>query len=138
VIPFARVFLNAEQSQDVVNQVNQEIKNGRTHERVKEYIDRGVARAWNDQSKDNANDGNNSRISNRGGDGGLDSDLLRKGRFFDHPRIYVKAKRADRFGLLDDNVYRYGDGVYTDDEVSFPKRPGIKNLRPINPHQKAT
>ena len=33
--------------------------------------------------------------------------LLRKGRYYDRPDLYVKAQRADRFGLLDDEDTLY-------------------------------
>lgn len=47
VIPFASVFLNSFESQEVVNQVKQEIKNVRKGERTEFYIDRAYVRAKN-------------------------------------------------------------------------------------------
>lgn len=108
VIPYAAVKLTAEQSQEVVNQVNKEIENVREGERVKKYIDTGLERAWSIQGKDNAKPLNNSGASNRRRNGGVVSDLLRKGRYFDNPSLYVKAKRADRFGIIN----RTGNGEF--------------------------
>lgn len=106
-IPYASVYLNAEDSQDVVNQVSQEISNDGTHERIKKYFDTAVARHEVLKSKNNANDGNNSSSSDRRGDVRLGDSLLQKGRYFDRPSLYVKAERADRFGLLDEDDIRY-------------------------------
>lgn len=64
-IPYASVYLNRDQSQDIVNQVNQEIKDGRKDKRAKEYFDTAVERYGVLKSKNNANDVNNSSISNR-------------------------------------------------------------------------
>ncbi len=101
-IPFASVYLNAEEGQDVVKQVNQEIKDGRKNKGAKEYFDTAAKRYELFQSQNNANNGNNSISSNRGGNLRLGNHLLRKGRYFDHPSLYVKTQRVDRFGLIED------------------------------------
>ena len=46
-IPVASVYLNEAESQDVVNEVNQEIKDGRKDKRVKEYFDILLLRGMN-------------------------------------------------------------------------------------------
>lgn len=94
-IPFISVYMNRDESQDVVNQVNQELKDVRTGERIKEYIDTAISRAWRKQSQNNDNNGNNSGTSNRRRNGVLGVNLLRKGRYFDRPDLYVKTSRAD-------------------------------------------
>lgn len=103
-VPYASVYMNEEVSQDVVNQVNKELGNVRASERIKKYLDRGISRAWSDEAKNNANDGDNSSISNRRRNEVLGSDILRKGRYFDNPSLYVKTSRTDGRGDVD---YRY-------------------------------
>ena len=97
-VPYASVYMNEEVSQDVVNQVNKELGNVRASERIKKYLDRGISRAWSDEAKNNANDGDNSSISNRRRNEVLGSDILRKGRYFDNPSLYVKTSRTDGRG----------------------------------------
>ncbi len=97
-IPFASVYLNSDNSQDVVNQVNKEIKDVRKGQRVKKYFDTAVARYEVLQSQDNANDGDNRSISNRRGNVRLGNRLLQKGKYYDSPNLYVKTQRADWFG----------------------------------------
>lgn len=43
-VPYASVYLNKDESQYVVNQVNEEIGNDRTSERVKKYVNSAVKR----------------------------------------------------------------------------------------------
>ena len=102
-IPYVSVYLNREQSQDIVNQVNQEIKDGRKDKRAKEYFDIAVARYELLQSADNADNGNHSSASDRRGNVRLGNSLLRKGRYFDRPSLYVKTRRTDE-------VNRKGEG----------------------------
>ena len=127
VIPFASVYLNSLESQEVVNQVNQEIKDGRREKGVKEYIDRAVIRARSLESQDNADNGNNRSTPNRGRNDSVDSNISRKGRYYDRPSLYVKTQRADRFGLLDEYA-REGEGTYTDEEINFANDPVSKVL----------
>lgn len=102
VIPFASVYLNSLESQEVVNQVKQEIKNGRKKEGIKQYFDRAFIRARSLRSQDNADNGDNNGLSSPTNDGRLDAGLLRKGRYYDRPSLYVKTQRVDRFGLIED------------------------------------
>ena len=123
VIPFASVYLNAEESQDVVKQVNQEIKDGRQKEGIKQYLDRAVVRARGIKSQNNADYGNNNNLSSATNDGRLVSGLLRKGRYYDRPSLYVKTQRADRFGVIED-YSRQGEGVHS---ISTRQRPDMVN-----------
>ena len=102
VIPYASVYLNANESQDVVDRINQEIKDGKQI-RVRDYIDRAYEVARNIKSKNDAVTGDNQSASNTRRNDTLDSDISRKGRYYDSPSLYVKAQRADRFGLLEDS-----------------------------------
>lgn len=101
-IPFASVYLNSLESQVVVNQINQEIKDGRQKEGIKQYLDRAVVRARGIKSQNNADYGDNNNLSSATNDGRLVSGLLRKGRYYDRPSLYVKTQRVDRFGLIED------------------------------------
>ena len=96
-MPYVDVYLNAEESQDIVNQINQEIKNDGKEPRVKQYINTAIGWAWTKQSSDNGNNGNNNSMPSSAEDDKLDSNILRKGRYFDNPSLYVKTQRADRY-----------------------------------------
>lgn len=96
VIPFASVYMNVHESQDVVNQVNQEIKNGEKTKRATEYFDTAVERYELLKSQDNANYGNNRSASSRGRNVRMGNSLLQKGRYYNSPSLYVKTKRTDR------------------------------------------
>ena len=102
MIPFASVYLNRDESQDVVRQVNQEIKDGRKKGRIKEYFNTAVERYELLQRQNNVDDGNNSSVSNRRGNMRLGHRLLQKGKYFDRPDLYVKTQRADRFGVIEE------------------------------------
>lgn len=112
VIPFASVYLNSLESQEVVNQVKQEIKNGRKKEGIKQYFDRAFIRARSLRSQDNADNGDNNGLSSPTNDGRLDAGLLRKGRYYDRPSLYVKTQRVDRFGLIED-YSRQGEDAHS-------------------------
>ena len=122
-IPFARVFLNAEESQSVVTQVIEELQDVGTHERIKEYFNRSIERAWHIQNADNGDDGNNSSLPNRRRVGKLDSNLLRKGKYYDRPSLYVKTQRADtRTGVVHENL---------DIRYSIRRKPAPKNVEKV-------
>lgn len=110
-------------SQDVVDQVNQEIKDGQKDKRAKEYFDSAVERYELLKGENDANDGDYSSSSNRRRNVRLGDRLLQKGKYYNTPSLYVKAQRADRFGLLEDTsdeeentafrVYKSKDGKET-------------------------
>ena len=97
--------MNAEESQEVVNLVNEEIKNDGKEPRVESYVNSVVRWARARQSSNNDNNGNNNSISSSRKIDGLDRYILRKGRYFDNPSLYVKTQRADRYNR---------DGINTD------------------------
>ena len=98
-IPFASVYLNSLESQNVVNQVRQEIEDGRKEKRAKEYFDTAVERYELLKSQNNANTGDNRSSSNRRGNVRLGDSLLQKGRYYYRPDLFVKTRRVDRFGF---------------------------------------
>ena len=121
-IPYASVYLNREQSQDIVNQVNQEIKDGRKDKRAKEYFDSIVGLARIFKTSNNADNGNNSSSSNRARNGRLDSSILRKGRYYNTPSLYVKTRRANEI------AERFGEGAVSDEGVAMASDPVSKAI----------
>ena len=119
-IPYASVYLNREQSQDIVNQVNQEIKDGRKDKRAKEYIDSAIEWAWISKTTNNVNNGNNNSLSNRARHGRLGSNLLRKGRYYDNPSLYVKTQRPDNSQQL--------TSTPTEDRPTLASAPSLPTL----------
>ena len=101
---FASVYLNAEESQDVVSKYNQQTNESGEQRRVRGYLDRANAFARNIQSERNAEFSNNKSASNTRRNDSLGSDISRKGRYFDHPSLYVKTQRVDRYGLDEDDI----------------------------------
>ena len=120
-IPYVSVYLNEEESQDVVNQVNQEFRNARAGERIKKYIDRAISRAWDVENKGDANDGDNSSSSLGEGNGVVDSNILRTGRYYDDRGFYYKASRANKeeYDEIDSTSYSINrDGIATPEMVA--------------------
>ena len=113
MIPFASVYLNAEESQDVVSKYNQQTNESGEHRRVRGYLDRANAFARNIQSERNAEFSTNKSSSNTRRNDSLGSDISRKGRYFDRPSLYVKTQRVDRFGLIedDDALFRNNNNI---------------------------
>ena len=95
-VPYASVYLNKDESQDVVNQVNEEIGNVRKGERAKFYFDRAVVRFGAIEGANNANIGGNQSTPSTVRDSVVVQGLLRKGGYYDNPNIYVKTSRTDR------------------------------------------
>lgn len=110
-IPYASVYLNEKDSQDVVNQINQDIKDGKQR-RVRDYIDRANEVARNIQSKNDAVVGIDKSTSNTRRNDTLDSNISKKGKYFDSPSLYVKTERTDRGEI--DTLFRdwYGSRDY--------------------------
>ena len=127
-IPYVSVYLNEEESQDVVNQVNQEFRNARAGERIKKYIDRAISRAWDVENKGDANDGDNSSSSLGEGNGVVDSNILRTGRYYDDRGFYYKASRANKEeydDIIQDGGYsreeHYTDALNSEDYTTAQK-----------------
>ena len=95
VIPYASVYLNRNDSQDVVNETRKEIANVTKGERTKYYFDRAVVRFRAIQRENNADNGNYQSISLPVRNSGVVRRLLRKGRYYDNPHLYVKTPRTD-------------------------------------------
>lgn len=113
MIPFASVYLNAEESQDVVSKYNQQTNESGEQRRVRGYLDRANAFARNIQSERNAEFSTNKSASNTRRNDSLGSDISRKGRYFDRPDLFVKTQRVDRFGVIedDDALFRNNNNI---------------------------
>ena len=96
IIPFLSVYMNAVESQDIVNQLKEEFENvKRGDKRVQEHLNRGVGRAWDVRGENSGDNSDYSRISSGRRDGVVGSDILRKGKYFDTPELYSKVERVD-------------------------------------------
>lgn len=95
IIPFASVYLNKGESQNVANELINAWNNGEKG-KVREYIDGAyeVARYVNVQG--NILDGTDKELSATRGNDRLGGELSRHGRYYDYPSLYSKVKRADR------------------------------------------
>lgn len=122
-IPFASVHLNAEDSQDVVNQITQDIKDGRK-KGIRDFVDRANELAWNIQSKNDVISGNDKSQSNTRRTNSLDSDIQRKGRYFDRPDLYVKTQRTDRGDRQTEAGYSRGRERGDIDDTRFSRKMG--------------
>ena len=100
VIPYASVYLNRYESQDIINQVNEIVGNDRagTHERIREYIDRAYDFVRNKQSENSSRTRNDKSLSNSRGYDRLDRELSRKGRYYYRPDLFVKTIPTNRWG----------------------------------------
>ena len=97
LIPFLSVYLNKEESQEIIKQLKEEYENAkRGNKGVQEHLNRGISRAWNIRGKNSGNISNSSGSSFGRRNGVVGSDILRKGKYFDNPSLYVKVKRTDR------------------------------------------
>ncbi|MBR2368274.1 MAG: hypothetical protein IKA81_06680 [Alistipes sp.] len=94
IIPFASVYLNKGESQNIANELINAWNNGEK-ETVREWID------WLDESYRNVNvqgnvlSGRDEGVPITGENGGVDNNLSRKGRYYYAPKFYSKVKRAD-------------------------------------------
>lgn len=95
IIPFASVYLNKGESQNVANELINAWNNGEKG-KVREYIDGAyeVARYVNVQG--NILDGADKELSATRGNDRLGGELSRHGRYYYTPELYSKVKRADR------------------------------------------
>ena len=95
-IPYYDIYLNAEQSQEVIKQVKEELRNGSKNERNQLYIDRATKLVGDINSKNNDYNGDNNSVSNSRRNDKLGGYIFRKGRYADSPILYVKTSRTDR------------------------------------------
>ena len=105
-IPYIDVYLNADESQDVIRTVNKEY-GIRGNQGARVYIDRAIERARDIQSRRNDSTSTNESTSSSRGDDSVGSHISRKGRYAYEPHLYVTSVRPDGRKSLIDNDIRY-------------------------------
>ena len=103
-IPYVDVYLNAEDSQQIIVEVNQTIQqNGRQRPaRNRDYIDRAYEFVGYTKNKNHNNDGSDKSLQDSLGSNFLGGNIPRAGRYYDSPNLYVKGQRINR------SIYREG------------------------------
>ena len=100
-IPYVDIYLNAAQSQALINEITNDYK-GTIRERIEQRLNHRDARARITENQNNVSDGNVNSLQSQRDDDGLGLHILRKGRYFDSPNLYVKGQRINR------SIYREG------------------------------
>ena len=93
-IPYVDIYLNAAQSQALINEITNDYK-GTIRERIEQRLNHRDARARITENQNNVSDGNVNSLQSQRDDDGLGLHILRKGRYFDSPNLYVKGRRID-------------------------------------------
>ena len=120
-IPYVDIYLNAAQSQALINEITNDYK-GTIRERIEQRLNHRDARARITENQNNVSDGNVNSLQSQRDDDGLGLHILRKGRYFDSPNLYVKGRRIDSAiyneGILAktteqdfDELFRPGDEI---------------------------
>lgn len=116
-IPYASVYLNADVSQDLIKEIQDEINRRGVAQRMQVYYNRVVGMLQNKPHKDRHYNSNNHSIPSRRGNVALFGKLRRKGRYFYNPSLYVKTGRADGNGRgggrIDEDTLRQGANATT-------------------------
>ena len=87
-IPYASVYLNADNSQELVKEIQDDIKRNQI------TINGIVESLWNESGENYRNYGNNTSQRNRRRNGTIRRKFQRKGRYLDNPSLYVKTGRG--------------------------------------------
>ena len=93
-IPFASVYMNKDDSQDIVNTILKAKRNGEKAG-IRRYFDRAYERARHISGKNDGDLGTNKELSNPRRNDRMDSKLSRYGAYYDSPELYSKVKRVD-------------------------------------------
>ena len=93
-IPFASVYMNKDESQDIVNTILKAKRNGEKAG-IRRYFDRAYERARHISGKNDGDLGTNKELSNPRRNDRLDSELSQYGAYYDSPELYSKVKRVD-------------------------------------------
>ena len=92
-IPFASVYMNKDESQDIVNTILKAKRNGEKTG-IRRYFDRAYERARHIGSKNDGNLGTDKKLSNPRRNDRVDSELSQYGAYYDSPELFVKSTRA--------------------------------------------
>lgn len=146
-IPFASVYMNKDDSQDIVNTILKAKRNGEKTG-IRRYFDRAYERARHISGKNDGDLGTNKELSNPRRNDRMDSELSRYGAYYDSPELFVKSTRAYKgsrikyslrtgfYGRVDyitDIAYEYGitQPIFvaetTEEYVKMFKDMGVKN-----------
>lgn len=93
-IPFASVYMNEHESQDVVNAILKKIKDEGDRD-IRGWFDRIDEGVRNVESENDILSGTDKESSNTSANGKMGVKLSRKGRYFDTPELYSEVKRTD-------------------------------------------
>lgn len=102
-VPYASVYMNEYENQDVVNAILKKIKDEGDRD-IRGWFDRIDEGVRNVESKNDVISGTDKESSNTSANGKMGAKLSRKGRYFDSPELYSKVKRADRESAGQDGV----------------------------------
>ena len=114
-IPFASVYMNEYESQDVVNEI---LRDGGEKRTAREWFDWFNGHTRDVKSKDDAIIGSDKKTRNPRRNGRVDSELSQYGAYYDSPELFVKSKRTYKrkvdWSLRDDvrnilDAYDLGD-----------------------------
>ena len=92
-IPFASVYMNKDESQDIVNTILKAKRNGEKTG-IRRYFDRAYERARHISSKNDGHLGTDKNPSNPRRNDRVDSELSQYGAYYDSPELFVKSARA--------------------------------------------
>ena len=115
-IPYASVYLNADNSQELVKEIQDDIKRNQI------TINGIVESLWNESGENYRNYGNNTSQRNRRRNGTIRRKFQRKGRYLDNPSLYVKTGRG--YEGLPNRGGRGGRGGLEDKGSRFSLRDG--------------
>ena len=93
-VPYASVYMNRFESQDIVNVIREARKNGEKKGN-REIIDLAYGLARNANRKNDADISDNKSASTTRGNGRVGSKLSRFGKYYYSPSLYVKTQRTD-------------------------------------------
>ena len=93
-IPYASVYMNEYESQDVVNAILKKIKDEGDRD-IRGWFDRIDEGVRDVESENDAISGTDKKSSNTSPNDKMGVKLSRKGKYFDNPELYSKVKRAD-------------------------------------------
>ena len=92
-VPYASVYLNRGESQNIVDIILKAKRNGEKRG-IRRYFDRAYERARHISGENDGNLSSNKKLSHSRRNDRLDSELPRYGAYYDSPELFVKSKRT--------------------------------------------
>ena len=115
-MPYASVYMNEHESQDIVNEI---LRDGREKKTAREWFDWFNAHARNVKSKNDAVVGFDKKARNTRTNGRLDSELSRYGAYYDSPELFVKSKRTYKMDASYLDAVNRGDMTMAQEVTRF-------------------